>query len=181
MPHFSRLTDIITCSLTEILEEAADPAQTLREILEEINEGLSACSRTVRTSAKNTERLRNEILEYQEQITEWKSRARELLTDGNEEGAREALQRKGEVEDLIAGLRPELEAASATFQNMHRIQKALEARRHEAVRKMEALGGTVPELFSGSGSSAFSAVSDPERKGTVEAELEALRQELSQS
>ena len=58
MPHFSRLTDIITCSLTEILAAAAEPAVTLQEIMEEMNEGLAACRRNVRTSIGNSERLK---------------------------------------------------------------------------------------------------------------------------
>ena len=36
MPYFSRLTDIVTCNLTEILITAENPAVTLREILYEM-------------------------------------------------------------------------------------------------------------------------------------------------
>ena len=61
MPHFSRLTDIITCSFTEILDESDDPAQTLAEIIDEMNEGLGACRKNVRTSMTNAERLQREI------------------------------------------------------------------------------------------------------------------------
>ena len=42
MPHFSRLTDIITCNLTVILNESSDPAITLREIIDE-NERRTRC------------------------------------------------------------------------------------------------------------------------------------------
>ena len=35
MPYFSRLTDIVTCSLTEILDSSDDPQTTLKEVLEE--------------------------------------------------------------------------------------------------------------------------------------------------
>lgn len=61
MPHFSRLTDIITCSLTEILDTAVNPAVTLHEIIGEMNEGLAACRRNVQSSTGNGERLKREI------------------------------------------------------------------------------------------------------------------------
>ena len=109
MPHFSRLTDIITCSLTEILRTAADPAVTLQEIIGEMTEGLEACRRNVRTSTSNSERLKREIAEYEAQVVVWKDRAKQNLAGSDEDAARNSLRRKVEMEDLIAGLRPELD------------------------------------------------------------------------
>lgn len=179
MPHFSRLTDIITCSLTEFLSTAIDPEKTLREIIDEMNEGLAACRRNVRASVTNAERLLREILEYESHILEWKDRAKQSLSEGDEDGARDALRRKVEVEDLIAGLRPELDAATSASQHMLRIQKALEARHSEAVRRMEEMTGETPSprLESETAAVAASAAS-LQRASEVEAELEALKREL---
>ncbi len=179
MPHFSRLTDIITCSITQILNSSTDPGQTLREIIDEMNEGLSACRRNVRTSTGNSERLKREIAENEIAISDWKNRAKQSLADGDEDGARDSLRRKVEVEDLIAGLRPELDAALSTWQHMLRIQKALEARQAEAVRKMEELTGEPPSMRLESETAVLSATAaSQERACEVEAELEALKREL---
>lgn len=179
MPHFSRLTDIITCSLTEILNAAADPAKTLLEIIEEMNEGLAACRRNVRTSTGNSDRLKREIAEYESQMLVWKDRAKHNLADDNEDAARNALRRKVELEDLIAGLRPELEAADSASQHMLRIQKALEARHAEALRKLEDLTGKPPEIRLESETAVlFSSAATEKRSSAVEAELEALRKEM---
>ncbi|MFO0976124.1 MAG: PspA/IM30 family protein [Planctomycetaceae bacterium] len=178
MPHFSRLTDIITCSLSEILNSAANPQQTLHEIIEEMREGLTACRRNVTTSTRNVDRLTKEIADYESQVTEWKEAAKAALGDGDEDAARESLRRKVEVEDLIAGLRPELEAANSASQNMLRIQKALEARFSEALRKLEDITGS-SAAFSGTAVSAAENFAVPKsRASDVEAELEALRKEL---
>lgn len=179
MPHFSRLTDIITCNLTEILNGTSDPGQTLQEIVNEMNEGLAACRRNVRTAATNGERLQQEIADYEVQVTEWKSRAKQFLSEGDEDGARDSLRRKVEVEDLIAGLRPELDAANQTCQHMLRIQKALEARQAEALRKMEEMTGQPTTLKPTSESTAMStSTTSAARSREVEAELEALKREL---
>ncbi len=179
MPHFSRLTDIITCNLTEILSAASDPAITLQEIIGEMNEGLAACRRNVRTSTANADQLKREIAEYETQIVVWKDRARQNLADSDEDAARNSLRRKVEVEDLIAGLRPELEAAVSASQHMLRIQKALEARHSEALRKLEELTGQPPVTPLESETAALSAsAATQKRSSVVEAELEALRREL---
>ena len=179
MPHFSRLTDIITCSLTEILQSAANPSTTLQEIIGEMNEGLSACRLNVRTSTDNSERLRREIADYETQIVDWKNRAKQNLADGDEDTARNSLRRKVEVEDLIAGLRPELDAAVSASQHMLRIQKALEARHSEAVRKLEELTGEPAAIPLESETAILSAsAAVQKRSSAVEAELEALRREM---
>ena len=179
MPHFSRLTDIITCSLTEILAAAAEPTVTLLEIIGEMNEGLAACRRNVRTSTDNSERLKREISEYETQVVVWKDRAKLNLENSDEDAARNSLRRKVEVEDLIAGLRPELDAAVSASQHMLRIQKALEARHAEALRKLEDLTGQKPQIRLESATAEhFAAAAAQKRSTTVEAELEALRREM---
>ncbi|MFN9718227.1 MAG: PspA/IM30 family protein [Planctomycetota bacterium] len=179
MPHFSRLTDIITCSLSDILSTSEHPAQTLTEIIEEMNEGLGACRRNVRTAMMNADRLHREIKGYEYQISEWKDHARTSLSDGDEDKARDALTRKVELEDLISGLRPELDAAHAAQQQMFRIQKALEARHAEAIRKLEELTGQPTAITLESETAVISAsAANVRRQSEIEAELAALKKEL---
>lgn len=181
MPHFSRLTDIVTCNLTEILQSAADPALTLREIIAEMDEGLSACRRTVRTSTGNHERLQREISDYQQQKQEWIERAKRSLSTGDETAAREALTRKVELEGLIAGLQPEMDAAWSTCQHMLRIQKALEARHADASRRLAELTGHIEGMRLESETAVHSAAAAEQQKlDEVEAELAELRRQLGQ-
>lgn len=177
MPHFSRLTDIVTCSLTEILEVSEDPATTLREVIVEMEEGLASARRVASTSEQNRDRLKSEIADHTTQVQDWLDRAKSSLESGDEDGARESLTRKVEVEDLVEGLRPELDAAEANYQNMLRIQKALEARYAEATRRMARLQGPDESADEEPASHAVMQ-SRQEKTSEVEAELEALRQQL---
>ena len=180
MPHFSRLTDIVTCSLTEILNSADDPQATLREVISEMQEGLSSARRVATTSAANRDRLQREVLQHQQQIENWMNQARTSLASGDENAARIALTRKVEVEDLIDGLRPELEAAESTYNNMLRIQKALEARYSEATRRMADLTGSSEDVPLESETAVHAiSQSQQEKSCEVEAELEALRRQLN--
>lgn len=180
MPHFSRLTDIVTCSLTEILEVSEDPHTTLTEVIQEMEEGLASSRRVAKTSRANCDRLEKEIAQHSTQVDSWVEKAKSALAAGDETSARDALTRKVEVEDLIDGLRPELQAAESNFQNMLRIQKALEARYSEARRRMSELTGTPTEVRLESQTAVHAiAQSEQEKNSEVEAELEALRREIS--
>jgi len=172
MPYFSRLTDIITCRISDLLAAAPDPQQALSEILTEMQEGLAACDRNLRTYAISRDRLEQEIAGHQAQAGRWRDEARNYLAAGNEDAARLALQRKSELEDLMAGLRPELEAAAGNWNNMQRIRRALEARFAEAQREAERVSADCNQLFAG-----FRL---PDSPASVETELEQLRQELGQ-
>jgi phage shock protein A len=179
MAHFSRLTDIVTCNLTEILDAAADPVQTLREILVEMDEGIAACRRTVRTSGNNHDRLAGEIHDHETQVSEWLQRAREALAARDESAARDCVARKVELEGLIAALRPEMEAAAGTRRNMLRIQQALEARSADAQRRLAVLVGTAPAVSEvPPPSMAIPVEQDTLRQQQIDEQLEQLKQQL---
>ena len=181
MPYFSRLTDIVTCSLSEILEESQDPQTTLKEVSDEMSEGLSSARRVARTSAANRDGLEKEIASHVAQQQDWLAKATTALAAGDETAAREALTRKVEVEDLIDGLKPEREAAASNYNHMLRIQKALEARFAEAQRLAAEMsgdqsGGEV-RLESETAVHAINQ-SQQEKSDEVEAELAALKKQL---
>lgn len=180
MSFFSRLTDIVTCNLTEILEKEADPHGAIRQIIAEMEEGLAGADRSVATARRNEERYRRELEDCGRQIEQWNDKARAALTDGNEGDAREALVRKSEVEDLIAGIEQQLQGAVSTLKHLSTTRRALEARLADARRKQLMLqSGTAAE--SPEPASVASAPATPpneSRSEQIEAELAALRKEL---
>jgi phage shock protein A len=88
MPYFTRLTDIVTCSLTEILNDSADAEVTLREVIREMEQGLSGARRSARTADSNRARIQQEIAEHTEQMEQWVTRARAALQANREDEAR---------------------------------------------------------------------------------------------
>ncbi|MCH2201066.1 MAG: PspA/IM30 family protein [Fuerstiella sp.] len=179
MPYFTRLTDIVTCSLTEILDGTTDPEGTLREVIQEMEEGLSGARRSAQTADSNRVRIQRDIDEHHAQTDQWANQARLALEAGREDDARNALTRKLELEDLLGGLRPELDAAAKTHEHMLRIQKALEVRHSEALRRLSEVTGSPAGIQPESEPAVHTvAQSQLERQNEVEAELEALRKQL---
>ena len=176
MTYFSRLTDIVTCNLTDLLRESADPVATLDEIVLEMEEGLAGARRSVKTAAGNAERLLAEIETHRNQVTIWKESARQAVAAGQEDEARIALSRKQELEDVAAGLEQEYAAAVATRDHLDTTHRALQARLADARRKRaELTGETVPPEPVASYASP-----EPigERQQSIEDELAALKREL---
>ena len=181
MSFFSRLTDIVTCNLTEILANESDPEAALQQIIREMEEGLAGADRSVGTARRNKDRFSQDLAEYQQQIIQWTDKARAALADGNEGAARESLMRKAEVEDLIAGLEQQLESAENLLEQLSTTRRALEARLSDARRKQETLkGGQVIADTSESESGSGEPVTETgdSRSKQIEAELDALREEL---
>lgn len=182
MNYFSRLTDIVTCSLTEILSKEADPVSAVRQIIHEMEEGLAGAQRSVNTAAANGERIHREIEEHTTQIQFWNSKAKDELQAGSEGGARLALVRKREIDDLVAGLQLQHKAAIATRDHLTTTLHALDARLAEARRKRQQLELNQPQddastLAATEPTAAVNAVNKA-RAEQIELDLEELKREL---
>jgi phage shock protein A len=171
MPYFSRLTDIVTCSLTALLEGVEDQAAALAEIIHEINQGIEGAKRSAKTAAQNAGRLQSEIDEQKEQVAYWVSQAKAKLTEGSDDQARQALLRKREVESLIAALLDQHRAATATEHHLATMLNALQARLAEAQRRLRGESNKAQDSIS---HEAITRSVPPE----VNAELEELRRSL---
>jgi phage shock protein A len=183
MTYFSRLTDIVTCNLTELLAEATDPGATLEEIIAEMRRGVSGAQRSVKTAAANEERIRMEMQEHAGQVQYWAQQARSELEHSHENEARHALRRKREVEDLIAGLRREHDSARETLDNLSTTLHALEARLADAIRRRAALTGDEHAASDADAECEANHAAEPAainqlREDEIEAELAALKREI---
>lgn len=190
MSFFSRLSDIISCNVNDLLTNAADPLGAVREIVSEMEQGLAGARRSAHSAANAEERLRTEIGEYRAQVTVWIGRARDELAHGRENEARRALLRKRELEDLLAGLQQQHAAAVSTRDQLATTLRAIEARLAEARRKQQSLESQAESQHSTPSRERPSAASPSEpatstaldrtRAAQVEAELDALRREMQQ-
>ncbi|MBX3444363.1 MAG: PspA/IM30 family protein [Planctomyces sp.] len=178
MNYFSRLTDIVTCNLTALLEEAEDPHAALEQVCREMREGVAGAQRSAATAVRNLEKVENEIAEQQSQAREWVESARKQLAEGDENQARQSLMRKKEVEALIAGLEQQRQAALSTRNHLQTTLAALQARLHEAERRLEGFAPDQPAAARAAGRAAKAPPADD--WADVDRELAELRKQLGQ-
>ncbi len=177
MPHFSRLTDIVTCNLTDLLNNSENPQETLQEVIDEMEQGLAGAQRSVQTAEKNVQALEEELAASRKQIAEWDAAALEQLNAGDENAARTSLYRKKEVTDISAGLEQQVQVAHSTYESLMTTYRALEARLAEAKRKQSDLGMQQQGADHGSLTADAKKIRDQE----VEDELAALKNRIQGS
>jgi phage shock protein A len=183
MSYFSRLSDIVSCRLDDLIGEQGDPAAVMTRIISEIEEGLAGAKRSVMAAGGSEERLKAELAERKQQAAWWGDKAREELGQDHDDAARQALMRKRETEDLAAGIEQQLAAATSTREHLSTTMRAIEARLSEARRKQQALltkETSPPEACAafGQSGSTLPVKIDRARDAQIESELEALRREL---
>jgi Phage shock protein A (IM30), suppresses sigma54-dependent transcription len=182
MTYFSRLTDIVTCHLSSILQHASDPKAALEQILFEMEQGLAGAKRSVATAARNVEQIRKNQGEQQKMADHWLEQTKTAVMEKDDEKAKQMLFRRREAEALVAGLDQQLQSAVATHEHLLTMSKALEARRNEAIRKQAELIETGAITSKHTNSTVLRAmtetVADESSLAEIDAELEALKKEL---
>jgi phage shock protein A len=179
MNYFSRLTDIVTCNLSEMLARESDPQTAIGKIIGEMEEGLAGARRSVATATANEERLRRELEELRGQVDQLTDEARTHLRGADESAARVALVRKQEVADVIAGLEQQHKAAHATRDHLNTMLRALEARLSEAQRRKQEFQRTSIVGATRPPAARTAVLEDDPRSRNVDDELEALKRELN--
>lgn len=182
MAYFSRLTDIVTCSLTELLSQAHDPAHALSQIIAEMREGLAGAERSVGAARRSEERIRKEIDDHGRELDRWLIQAKAELAGGEEAKARVSLIRKKEVEDLLEGLNQQHQAAIATREHLTTMLRALEARLADAIRRQQQFeaGGDAPRQSTAEPTLLQDfAKYDAARSHEIESELAELKRQIN--
>lgn len=178
MTYFSRLTDIVSCNLSEILASNEDPAQALESIITEMREGYAGAERAVNNALRQQERIDTELKTYQSELDDWLNQAKTALQNNEEETARKALRRKKEIEDVVAGLEQQAKAAEATVKHLSTTFRAVEARLNEALRKQAVLLGEVESSESQTTLEVPPSELEQTRTRSIEDELEGLKKEM---
>jgi phage shock protein A len=187
MSFFSRLSDIVSCKLDDLVANQADPPAAMARIISEIEEGLAGAKRSVTSAGNSEERLKGELEERKKQAAWWGDKARQELMAGHENDARQALLRKRETEDLVAGIEQQIAAAGSTRMHLSTTMRAIEARLAEARRIQQELQfpGSAPAASVSRSPrpkvGALPPTIDSTRAAQIEAELEALREELKKN
>jgi len=180
MSYFSRLTKIITCNLTELLSTQPEPQAALPPIISEMEEGLEGAARSVGAATAAADRFAREIADQESQIDELTKQARKELQAGNEQNARSLLVWKREIEDVVAGLKQQHQAAVNTRDHLTTTLRAVECRLHEARRRLAECGAgscnsvAAPSSLAERPLAGLAAM----RAREVDSELEAMKRDL---
>ena len=93
MTYYSRLSDIVSYRIEDLVAESPDRRGAISRIIAEIRDGLTGAQRSVAGAQKSVERLLGELSERQGQSELLNTEARQQLLSGNESAARQKIGR----------------------------------------------------------------------------------------
>jgi phage shock protein A len=139
MGIFSRLSDLFSAYLNALLDRVENPEVMLDHLVREMEDGLGRARRYAAVAVAAENRLRRERDDNRVCGERWQARAREALTAGREDLARQALARKREQDTLARSLEEDYAEAVQAGQSARTALQMLEARLSEARRKQRVL------------------------------------------
>jgi phage shock protein A len=139
MAILDRIAMVIRSNLNALINQAEDPEKMLDQILIDMRQQLAEAKREVAVAIADEKRLAAQVEAGLEQVRQWDSRAVLAVTKGEDDLAREALRRKAEQEQLVAGYKNQWEAQKTSTDNLKHALRALSEKIDEAARKKNLL------------------------------------------
>ena len=183
MGFFDSLSRLIRSNLNALVRGAEDPIKILDQSVADMQEDLIKLRQAVAMAIASQKRLENQAVHAKEQINNWFSRAELALKKGEEDLAREALNRKKTFQETFESLSTQSQKQNAQVEKLKKglvllERKITEARtkkdmlksRAQAAKAQQKIQSAVGDLGTNSSVAAF------ERMEEKVEELEALGQ-----
>jgi len=187
MKIFSRVSDIISANINDLLDRAENPEKMARQIIRELEEALIAARRETVLAIAAERRLTRRMEQEGALATDWHSKAEAAVKKGQDDLARRALAKKREHSFLAKGLRSLAEAARTNTQRLkenlslfqEKVAQAKRRRdllvaRHRAARAEKKMRKPLLDLPATGEGSQLARME--EKVEAAEAEVEALKE-----
>ena len=139
MGIFSRISDIISANLNDMVEGMEDPEKMLRQAVREMETTIDQAKESTAKTMAGQQMIKRELEKNRQQVKVWSGRAETAIADGNDELARKAIARKQEHEKLVIALEDEITEADTTIRRLRHQLSAMQVKLAEAKRRLTTL------------------------------------------
>lgn len=139
MGIFARLAQLIKSNLNDLISRSEDPEKMLNQIVLDMNTQLAEATKQVAVAIADEKRLAKQVEAEAAQGAEWRRRAEMAVRAGNDELAKEALQRKKEHDTLRAGYESQWVKQKAAVDQLKTSLTQLNNKIEDAKRKKNLL------------------------------------------
>jgi phage shock protein A len=187
MGIFARLATLIKSNLNDLISKSEDPGKMLNQVILDMQNQLVEAKKQVAVSIADEKRLAKQAEQEAANAAEWERRAMLAIKSGDDNLAREALQRKKEHDELAATLKDQWTKQKTAVDQLKTALRMLNDKIEEAKRKKNVLEArlkraeaqkAIQETMSGlNNASAFETFDRMTAKvDQIEAEAEAQAQ-----
>lgn len=139
MGLFDRIRRVVGANLNDMVSKAEDPEKMLEQSILEMQEDLVQLRQGVAQAIAAQKRTEQQYNNAQNEINKWQRNAQLALQKGDENLARQALERKKTVTETGTALKTSLDSQTVQVDNLKRSLIALESKISEAKTKKEML------------------------------------------
>ncbi len=139
MGFFGRLAQLIKSNLNDLISKSEDPAKMLNQVILDMNKQLVEAKKQVAVAIADEKRLRKQLENEGAVAEEWEKKAMMAIRAGDDELAKEALQRKKEHSSLAAQYKDQWEKQKTATDQLKTALRALNHKIEEAKRKKNVL------------------------------------------
>lgn len=139
MGLFDRIKRVVSANLNDLVNKAEDPEKILEQAILEMQEDLVKLRQGVAQSIAAQKRTEKQYNDNQNEVNKWQRNAQLALQKGDENLARQALERKKTHNDTALALKTSLDQQTAQVETLKRNLVQLESKISEAKTKKEML------------------------------------------
>ncbi|MBO3463522.1 PspA/IM30 family protein [Aetokthonos hydrillicola Thurmond2011] len=139
MGLFDRIRRVVGANLNDLVSKAEDPEKMLEQAVVEMQEDLVQLRQGVAQAIAAQKRTEKQYNDAQNESNKWQRNAQLAVQKGDDNLARQALERRKTVSESATALKASLEQQTATVENLKRNLIQLESKISEAKTKKEML------------------------------------------
>lgn len=139
MGLFDRISRLVRANVNEMVNKAEDPEKVLEQSIIDMQEDLVQLRQAVASAIATQKRSQQQYNQAQSQANQWYSRAQLALQKGDENLAKEALQRKKSYSETATTIKTSLDTQTSQVETLKRNLTALESKISEAKAKKDML------------------------------------------
>lgn len=139
MGIFARLATLIKSNLNDLISRSEDPEKMLNQVVLDMQNQLIEAKKQVAVSIADEKRLAKQAEQEAANAAEWERRAMLAIKAGDDNLAKEALQRKKEHDTLATTLKDQWSKQKHAVESLKSALRMLNAKIEEAKRKKNVL------------------------------------------
>ncbi|MDZ7961353.1 MAG: PspA/IM30 family protein [Aulosira sp. DedQUE10] len=139
MGLFDRIKRVVSANLNDLVNKAEDPEKMLEQAILEMQEDLVQLRQGVAQTIAAQKRTEKQYNDAQNEINKWQRNAQLALQKGDENLARQALERKKTYTETSTALKTSLDQQNVQVETLKRNLIQLESKISEAKTKKEML------------------------------------------
>ena len=139
MGILDRVSTVIRANINDMIDRAEDPEKVIKQLLDDMNSQLIQVKTQVAASIADEKQLQARWQENQTKADEWQRKAELAVEKGQDDLAREALQRRNAFQSTADGFKEQYQSQAQQVESLKQALGALESKINEAQAKKDLL------------------------------------------